>query len=177
MKVRTVIGWLLLLALPCSLLAQTKDVSETAGARDFVQAFYNWYVPQALKDNATPAWNLALKYKSPVFNSEVLSALREDSAAQAKVAGDIVGLDFDPFLSSQDPSARYDVGKVTIKGGACWVEIHGVRPGKKSAAPDVTAELSHRDGRWIFVNFHYADGGDLLSVLKTLRDDRQKNPE
>jgi hypothetical protein len=169
---KAVIGGLLLLALPGALCAQT------AGApRDFVQGFYNWYIPVALKDNATPAWNLALKSKSSAFSPQLLNALREDSAAQAKAVGDIVGIDFDPFLGSQDPSNRYDVGKIIQNGDAYRVEIYGARSGKKRATPDVIADVLQKDGRWMFVNFHYPDGSDLTSVLKTLRDERQKSPQ
>ena len=163
------IGCLTLLALPCSLFAQT------GAPRDFVQGFYNWYVPLALKDTAEPAFNLALKSRSAAFNPELLNALREDSAAQAKVTGDIVGLDFDPFLYSQDPDASFEFGAATQKGAGNRVDIFAMRSGKKSAKPAVTAEVVQKDGRWVFVNFHYPDGTDLLSILKTLRDERKKS--
>lgn len=173
----TAICWLLILAFPTSIHAQTKSPHEIYKApREFVQEFYDWYVPKALKDHAGPAWELALKYKSSVFSPEVLRALKEDSAAQTKAAGEIVGLDFDPFLNSQDPDERYEVGKVTQKGDRYWVEIYAARSGKKSEKPDVMPELVRKDGRYLFVNFHYPDGSDLLSTLRVLRESRQKHP-
>jgi hypothetical protein len=36
------------------------------------------------------------------FSPELASKLKEDLAAQEKSPGEIVGLDFDPFLNAQD---------------------------------------------------------------------------
>ena len=49
----------------------------------------------------------------------------------------------------------------------------------KNKEPSVEPELIFKDGRWLFVNFRYAegkDGDDLMSILKLLREERQKNP-
>jgi ribosomal protein L21E len=146
-------------------------------ARDFAQKFYSWYVPIALNEHAGPASDLALKHRSSAFSPELLRALKEDSAAQANSPGEIVGLDFDPFLNSQDPEDRYEVGKVTRKGDSYWVEVYGVRSGKRMEPVAVLAELVRRNGHWTFVNFHYPGphGTDLLSLLKRLREERQKS--
>jgi len=179
---KTTVCWnlLLLLAIPCSVGAQAKsaqDMQKSAG--EFVQQFYDWYVPKALKHNAGPASDLALKYKGRVFSPKLSLALKEDSDAQAKVKGWIVGLDFDPFLNSQDSGERYEVGKATRKGGSYWVDVYGVWSGKKSEKADVVAEVVRKNGRWFFVNFHYPNAanprsGDLLSVLALLQEDRHK---
>jgi hypothetical protein len=161
-------GWLIALAFVSSLGAQEMS------AHDFVQEFYNWYVPVALRHNAVSAWDIALKDRSSVFSPELLRALKEDSVARAKAVGDIVGLDFDPFLSSQDPGQRYEVGRITQKGEVWQVEITPVRGGKRIGKPCVVVELSHRDGRWQFVNLHY-DDGDLLTTLRLLKEDREKS--
>jgi Protein of unknown function (DUF3828) len=163
------IGWALVLALAGSLQAGAAD-----SPREFVQAFYNWYVPVTGQNNPVAAWDVALKDRSALFSPELLRLLKEDSAARAKAVGDIVGLDFDPFLSSQDPGQRYEVGGITQKGAAWLVEITDVRNGKKIEKPCVVVELSHQDGRWLFVNFHYEDG-DLLTTLRLLREDREKS--
>lgn|SRR5487761_55474 len=171
---------LLLLAIPCSVGAQAKSAQDThKSAGEFVQQFYDWYVPRALKHNAGPASDLALKYKDRVFSPKLFRALKEDSDAQANVNGPIVGLDFDPFLASQDPAERYEVGKATRKGGSYWVDVYGIWSGKKSEKADVVAEVARTDGRWLFVNFYYPNAasprsGDLLSVLALLQEDRQK---
>ena len=125
-----------------------------------------------------PAWNLALKYKRSVFSPELFRQLIEDSEAQAKAAGDHVGLDFDPLLSSQDPSERFVVGNIARKNDTYLVEVYGMESGKKRE--NVVPELVRKNGRWLFVNFHYPDfehvprnNGDLLSLLKNLREERQ----
>jgi hypothetical protein len=171
---------LFLAALPCSLHAQAKSAQKVSTSLpDFVRSFYDWYVPKALAENAVPASERAIKYRSSSFSPELIRALREDSEAQAKAQGTIVGLDFDPFLNSQDPAERYRIGPITKRGSHYWVDVYGVWPGKKREKPDVVPELMHKNGHWIFVNFHYEmkeypDDGDLLTILKILWEDRQK---
>jgi hypothetical protein len=155
--------------------AQAKPDSEARRSlRHFVQEFYDWYVPKAQEGEGTPAWKLALAQKHSAFDPPIVRALREDSAAQIKSLGEVVGLDFDPFLNSQDPSPHYEVGEIAEKDGDFWVDIHGVESGKKSEKPGVIAEVSRRSGRWIFVNFHYQENRDLLATLKLLRETRGK---
>jgi hypothetical protein len=141
--------------------------------QDFVQAFYDWYAPIALKEHSGPAWNLALEYKSNSFASDISRHLKKDSAAQAKNAGEIVGLDFDPFLNNQDSDERYVVGNVAVKGDSYWADVYAVRSGEKNAKPDIVAELMRKSGRWLFVNFHYGKSAysndeNLVSILKAL---------
>jgi hypothetical protein len=164
---------LILLTLSCSLQAQTKSSAEVSeSAREFVQQFYSWYLPQA---GAGERWDFVLKDRSSVFTPELARALREDSVAQAKVQGEIVGLDFDPFLASQDPCERYEAGSAVAKRASYWVSVYGVCSGKRHDKADVVAEVIRKDDRWVFVNFHYSKDGNLLAVLKTLREDRGKS--
>ena len=44
----------------------------------------------------------------------LLQALRVDSEASAHAKDDIVGLDFDPFIGSQDPANRYEARNATL---------------------------------------------------------------
>lgn len=143
------------------LTAQSIDPS----ARAFVSQFYNWYVPQALQDRAEPTWHIALKKKDKEFAPPLARLLRADWAAQDKCE-DLVGLDFDPFLNSQDPAQHYEVGEITHEGRIYKVEIYSVQAGQRGSKPDVSASLERSDGRWMFINFCYPDGGDLVSILK-----------
>jgi hypothetical protein len=79
--------------------------SECVGVGTWIRAGFSLTgnFPKSLKDGTDTAWNLAIKTKSSVFSPQLALALKEDSAAQAKAEGEIVGLDFDPFLNSQDP--------------------------------------------------------------------------
>jgi len=173
---RITICCLLFFMVPCSARPQQKidDLGIRESLHAFVQDFYDWYVPIALRDHAVPAWDFALKYRKQVFSAELFRALKEDSDAQAK-ASDLVGLDFDPFLNSQDPSKRYEADSSTQKGNEYEVKVYAIGSGKKSDVPAVIAELVYNDRQWQFINFQYPDSGDLLSNLKLLRDDRGKS--
>lgn len=139
----------------------------------FVQSFYDWYAARAVRRQDHPSSYEAMSLKSAHFGRPLLRALRLDSAAQARARGEIAGLDFDPFLNSQDPCERYEVGNTTHRGQTYWVEVHGVCNGRRSPSPDVTAELVLRGHSWVFVNFHYPSAHtDLLTVLGSLRRDR-----
>jgi hypothetical protein len=173
----------LLLATNFSLGAQGQRQQGTEkSCRTFVQGFYNWYTAVTQKETQGDSSDLALKYKGSAFSPELLHQLKEDSAAQAKVSGEIVGLDFDPFLATNsDPYEKYVVGNVLPKGDRYRVQIYGIQAGKKSTDPVVVPELISKNGRWTFVNFHYGkskftENENLLSILNVLKKDRQKHP-
>src|SRR4029077_17549131 len=117
--------------------------------RHFVQNFYDWYAPIARSDRPGPPSDvIAIKSRRSAFTTKLAKALEADEAAQAKVKGDIVGLDFDPFLASQDPGEHYEVGKVSRTGQVFWAEVHSVVDGKMSPKPDVFAEVLKVDGEY-----------------------------
>ena len=179
MKTFKLLSCCVLLTFPVSLGAQSNSTfSGSDSVKKFVQGFYDWYVPKALSNNSEPASNTALKEKGNLLSSELLQKLREDAEAQAHAEGEIVGLDFDPFLSGQDPGWHYSVGKVVPNGESYFVEVYRVVPGKPAGRIlAVTAEVRGKNGHWYFVNFFYPNGHNLLGVLKALKDDRVKaNP-
>lgn len=161
-----------------SLHAQEKSPpSIQQSCRDFVQGFYTWYTRHEVH------WSDSIKQRRSAFDPELFRLLKEDAEAQDKVTGEIVGLSFDPILASQDPANRYVVGAITRKGDSYWAEVYSIRSGKKNKKPDVVAEAKLKNGRWVFVNFHYdndpryPENENLLSVLKLLRADREKKTE
>ena len=182
-KANILSGSFFCLIIPSLLVGQERrQQSLDKSCREFVETFYAWYVAKALSHGPVPASDVTLKDKPYVFSSELFQQLSEDSDAQEKAPGDLVGLDFDPFLDTQEgPAERYVAERITRKGGRYWVEVHGVRDGKESGSPDVTPELILKDGRWIFVNFHYQDPSrpgwswDLLRELKDLRRYREQS--
>jgi Protein of unknown function (DUF3828) len=169
MNIRIIPAVLLFLAVPG--VARSPKAHESP--LKFVQDFYTWYASMISKDHQEPAFTVALKLKGSLFSAELARALSEDASAQEKAKGEIVGIDWDPFVNSQDPESRYVVGQIWQKGDRFFAEVHGVRAGKKHSEPDVTAELMKVKGHWVFVNFHSHDTGDLLSVLNTLSIERQ----
>jgi len=148
--------------------------TEVESARRFVQGFYSWYAPKSLAPTHGPAFELALKSTRFHFSPQLARALREDYIASTKVKDEIVGLDFDPFLNSQDPPSRYTVGKGVRNGTSLMVNVHSVSSGKPSATPDVVAKLQKINGNWCFTNFVYPGGDNLLDILARLRKDRTK---
>jgi len=135
--------------------------------REFVQQFYSWYVPKALSANTDPAWILAVNERSAIFDRELVKRLREDAAAQAKCR-ELVGLDFDPFLNSQDPADRYEVKGISRSGQHFRADISGVPPGR-SPKPDVSVDVLNTGARLVIVNFFYSGGTDLMTMLKSPR--------
>jgi hypothetical protein len=176
-----IVQWILILSLAASSAATARaqegpDVEKSC--RSFVQSFYDWYMKQ-------PRFTRVLKYRASALSPELFRRLEEDYQAQAKSPADVVGLDFDPILNTQDPDQHYLVGRIKVTGGKnCWAEIHGGAPGKESKEAYVAAELAIDGGRWRFVNFEYATkdsnfsasvaSGGLLGLLKELRETRRK---
>jgi hypothetical protein len=135
----------------------------------FVQKFCDWYVPLALKDGSRPAWIMALSEKPAQFDRELATALKVDAAAQARSPGEITGLDFDPFLASQDPDRKYIAGGATRGLDAYWVPIYSARSEGKHSKPDAMIGLKPDHGNWTIFNVRYSRGPDLLTLLKSYR--------
>lgn len=130
--------------------------------------------------NGTPS-DLEIKARPGNFSRELRRRLAEDMAAASRNKDEIVGLDFDPYLNSQDMADRYVVRKVVRAGQRYRAEVHAVTEGKQTATPVVIPELVRTGSGWMIVNFLYrnpenaADKSDLLSILSQLRADRRKN--
>jgi hypothetical protein len=161
----------LIIGKPCS--AQTDDIPQSL--RDFISSFYSWYVPIANRHNKVPAGSIAIRQRPQVFSQELYKALRKDYEAQEKVKGEIVGIDWDPFLNSQDPEDKYEVGPITRKGKVYLASKYGVRDGKRHPQPNVIVEVDQKNGKWVFVNFINPEGGDLLKSLALLKQERENH--
>ncbi|HEY3780580.1 MAG TPA: hypothetical protein VGL56_05815 [Fimbriimonadaceae bacterium] len=167
-------GFLLSSCLALSSVAR-KTQSGTESVHKWVQGFYDWYVPAAIKDNSDPGSYIALKKRGSDFSAALVNGLKEDLAASIKSKDEVVGLDFDPFLDSQDPCDHYKVEKISEKGGMYSVEAYGIREGKEETTASVIAEVAKVNGKFQFKNFVYPEAkSDLLSVLKQLKADRDK---
>src|SRR5262245_51340002 len=87
-----------------SLSTRVTDVPN-GSAREFVQAFYDWYVPLANAPASVDGYDSILTRRASSFSPSLLAELRNDIEAQKRAIGEIVGVtgDYDPFLNSQDP--------------------------------------------------------------------------
>lgn len=150
-----------------------------AQCRKFVGEFYAWYVPIANSKTDVNSSDIAIRERPKDFAPDLLIALQDDSRAQAENPGMIVGLDYDPFLNSQDPGAQYSIGRVIPRGNTFLVEVFEESHGKKAPKPSIVPEVRIDSGKCVFVNFHTSvipgkEEVDLMSWLKTLKRQREK---
>jgi hypothetical protein len=171
---RAILYWGVFFFLACvSLQAQAKPAeANQASCQNFVQRFYDWYVPKALDIN-TDAFSLAMDKSRSSFSPELVQQVK-DARAEAWRRQEVF-LDFDPILNTQDPSGRhYEIQNVTSKDGRCQAGVSGLYHHsniKKRAKPDVVAELVMENDHWIFVDFHYPDSHhpDNESLVRMLK--------
>ena len=163
----------------CLAQAQTKSSDPSDSARQFVQKFYDWYIPGILKPSGGKK-PFRWQQRASDFDAKLFRALKADEDAQAKVPGEIVGLDWDPFVANQDPCEHNTAKKVRISGRVYFVDVHNVCNGQEDEKVHVVAEVARENDQWVFVNFRYPaeqpgeKDSDLLTILKALREDRQK---
>lgn len=166
------IGWALVLAISVACSRHTSPDREAA--RAFVQQFYDSYVPIALRPHSGPAWDSVLVSRSRDFSQDLLRALDADSRAQSAVEGTIVGLDFDPFLASQDPCESYQASDVSQSGADYLVSVVAICGGRRSERPSVVAHLARVNDSWVFSDFEYGKlKTTLSSTLETLAKGRK----
>jgi hypothetical protein len=176
--------WLLALAV-IQVPATAQDAlrsEDVSSCRRFAQDFYSWYLPLIHQRRNYPTSDIAIQRKATVFEPALLRALKVDSVAQRRANGEIVGIDFDPFVGS-DGAENYELRKAYLHGDRCLVEVWQTPPNDNSwkpAKPDVIAELSKQAGHWQFRNFFYPDANgsngnsDLISALAWWREARGK---
>ena len=174
-------GALLLLGASPALQAQSPSAADSSAAARFITEFYAWYASRANVTEEEPAWTHILKERAAALAPPLREALRADSEAQAQAEGESVGLDFDPFLFSQDPCERYEVATLrkNERGSATsfLAEVHGICDGEQQTRPAVVAELVKANGGWVIANVRGAGAGlDLLAVLRHLRRTRETAP-
>jgi hypothetical protein len=169
----------ILLALTALLSVHVAPPSGTADSAKIAQAvvarFYAWYVPLAAH---TPGADVrALRDSRWHFDPALAKALRADAAAAARSPDEVVGLDMDPFLNSQDPCDRYSPIAVRQRNGNFFVAVRGSGGCAAHTEADVTVQVVFRGANAVFLNFIYSRNPkeDLLSLLATLAADRAKH--
>jgi len=159
---------------------------EAKSCQAFVQEFYNWYLPRFNipispvneKNSAQgPTSDDVLKIRPEALSPKLLHMLQGDSEASAKAVGEIVGLDFDPFLNTNgDFGTEARVTRVSLVNGLCRVSVQGYE--KNQPEGQVFAELSPKGNLWVFEDFYF-DGSfshskDLIQTLNELAAFRRK---
>jgi hypothetical protein len=159
--------------------AATSKPATADDAKQFVQRFYDWYVPYGAAHSDAAA--LTQPEMKAAFAPELLRALLEDVEAARKNPGEIVGLDFDPVTNSQDPCARYKAFRAHQTGDTYWVDVGWTpdcpidRQGREVA---VTVQLTCSSPTTCSIfNLQYPGPppSDLRSDLKQLHDQRGRH--
>lgn len=144
------------------------DAPADSAAVRFVRSFYQAYGPRGAASGLAAVDSLLVEQPT-LFTPELLTALRRDAAARAAAKGEIDGLDWEPFLNTQDPCQQYVVGAATKVATHVRVSVHAICDGKRSATAAVVAEVAPMGSSWAFANFLYsAPNRDLLQALRTL---------
>jgi hypothetical protein len=134
----------------------------------FASAFYAAYVPRG-NAGGLAAVDSLIAERPELFAPPLLRALAQDAAARQAARGEIVGLDFDPFLDSQDPCERYEVSKGTRVGATVHVDVHAVCQGQRSVAPTVIAVVESGGSGPMLADVMYpVPGTSLIQVLRQL---------
>lgn len=139
------------------------DGKDTAvDAHEFVQKFYNWYVPFSAHSK-TLACKEVLKTHPEYFSKALAPALKKNIAEMERTHG--LGLGFDPFLNSQDPASKYVVGPADGTDEGYAMKVYSAQDGRKQSEPDVIAVVENQHNSWVLTNFHYPNQGTSLRQL------------
>ena len=139
-----------------------------SAAVELVARFYSEYAPRAIRSGLL-ALDSTLVETPGVFTPELLAALRRDAAARAAAAGYINGLDFEPFLNSQDPCEQYELGAAEQVGARIRVQVFAVCRGVRTSVPAVVVEVSRTVDGWAIGNLLFGPpANDVLSLSRRL---------
>jgi len=139
-------------------------------AESFASDFFSEYPADATRFTSVPAWVDVARQPDSVLTAELAQALEADYTEGTEVAGEVGGIDFDPFLASQDPCETYRVTRVVPDGDVYLAEVHG---DCLSEGPVVIVELVSHGDTFRFANFRYPSvSDDLLSILHAMREAR-----
>jgi hypothetical protein len=145
----------MVLSFLCIFTVACQKIEQHNSCKDFVQNFYDWYVPYANNESNFLSSDVAIKEKGEFFNPLLLNLLKKESQRHSREKGVISGLDFDPFLATQDPYLKYHVSSAEIKNDICFAKIEGISSNNVPQNINLFVELKIAEGHWRFVNFHY----------------------
>ena len=149
----------------CCLFPLHAQAQNASTCRRFVAGFYTWYADNAQKTSLDPL-EVAMKERPEAFDSGLLKMIQ--SSKQSTPEGD-AWLDFDPILNTQDPSYKYAIGHVSVKGNRCWADVYAATKSQRSRSMNVRPELLFdQNGRWRLYDFHYAKYANKKDSLRKL---------
>ena len=153
-------------------------LAPTAAQRDamtWVDGLLRRYVGQFAPTAQHPAGWTPERIIERDLTPELRAALAADRAAAVANPGEIVGLDFDPFVAAQDfCDAGYAARATSSRGDSVYVAVHADCEWGQPLVPDVVYVLLRRDGRWLVADLQFPGQTSLLRLLKSLADERAK---
>lgn len=166
------------------LAQETHRRASVGSCQKFVQEFYDWYL-KISGDIKIPPAEFAVRKRPYFFDLRLRQELENDYAAQRRLAPSegISGVDFDPFLGTQDPGPKYMTKNCRLEKNVCFAEVSAFTPEPlRKGHADVIAELRFKDNRWQFFDFYlYSDststGAVRVSLLKELSFFREMRGE
>lgn len=162
MTIRAIASLIFICVLGCKPAAHPVAAPPTTErARAFVVEFYGWY----WKADSTKNIDTVMARHRDWLTADLAALVDFDNACAARAHGECQ-LEEDPFLASQDPCQRYEVGGALAHGDTIGVSIFGVCDGKRDTVPAVIAMVVPHDSGWQFANFVYpAEKTDLRAIL------------
>jgi hypothetical protein len=148
--------------------------NSAATAGQLVQQFYDSYGPDSADpspDALVPPWIAALGGRPSLFGRRLTDLLLADWAAQSKCSGEVVGLDYDPFLQAQDTGGKFKVTG-SMKSGSGYRVVVSV-----DGSPRVLVDVAGQRGHWQLVDFADREGHRVTKVLAGLRKAGQACPK
>jgi catechol 2,3-dioxygenase-like lactoylglutathione lyase family enzyme len=113
-----------------------------------------------------------------MLNARLVPSLRQALAADRDAARandeEIVGLDFDPFVNSQDPCETYRAGGVFVRGDSLQVAIHATCDYGSPLFPDAVYILVRGGADFLIADIQYPGNSSLTQILKYLAEQRAK---
>lgn len=147
---------------------QAAKPAPQSGAVAVVNALYTLHFKQKQQFNLK-------QYKKDWFDVELYKLLVADEKASEASTDEIVGLDFNPLTNSQEDVGRFRIGKTEETAREAIVPV--LFGTDKEAT--VKIKLVKNGELWQIQNILYPggdpDNSDLISILKTLANDRKKN--
>lgn len=153
---------------------EEQAINETVVVRQMQDSINRFLATHVLRTVRGDRVSAAVAADSALFSSALVNALRIDRAAQARVPGEVVGLDFDPFTNSQDPCEEYRALDATKRADTLAFPVYAVCAGGRAAAPVATYLVSREGSQLVVVDIEYEETGSRLrSVLAVLREERE----
>ncbi len=156
----------LIVILLCGLSITSQAGNAGGSAQQFVQIFYNWYVPFSNKQHDSLACDEAMNAHPEYFSEDLYRLLKKDTTKQETHSG-LQGIGFDPFMNSQDPAPKYVVGNVHNDGDHYLIDVYAVyEHGRREMA--LTARVKVQNGHCGFHRLSLPGGAKSKTAASCL---------